>query len=360
MSNKKVLHIIDTLWIGGAQTLIKKIAENEENAYVFVLRKTEPCLDLNTDKIFLSGSSNKLSFNRIVKLKKYIKKYKFDILHCHLPHSWFMGLLMKRLFFKNIKLVLHEHAEIHRKNFFIPVLVNMTSKKSDRYIACSKSVKNELLKKTKISAKKVSVMYNFVNEDIVSKTVKSNNLKLSDLNYPDNYFIVGFAGRLVERKGWRVFLDAAKFLEHKKYIRFIIAGDGPDKKKLLKKMNAEGISKNSIYISYVDNMKDFYERINVMVIPSFWEGNCIVQLETMQKGVPLICSNTFGLKEVAVNKENALMFRKGDAEDLAEKILYVYNYREEALEMAEKSKKNVEKYSYDIFMDKLNKIYDII
>ncbi|MGB9928894.1 MAG: glycosyltransferase [Methanosarcina sp.] len=48
----------------------------------------------------------------IPELRKIISEKKIQILHCHLFESFFMGYLLKKFYFKNIKLIYHKHGRI--------------------------------------------------------------------------------------------------------------------------------------------------------------------------------------------------------------------------------------------------------
>ena len=97
----RILHIIDTLWLGGAQTVVKTLFEKQEekeNIFLFALRKTEPLLSVNHKNVFVFPSSSKYSLNPIRKLIRFIHVHEINILHCHLPRSQFFGYLLKQFF----------------------------------------------------------------------------------------------------------------------------------------------------------------------------------------------------------------------------------------------------------------------
>gem|GEM_PF-5934199 len=75
---------------------------------MYALRKRNINIEINHKNIFYNDSKNKFSFP-ILKLKKFIEKNNIDVLHCHLAKSQIMGYMLKKLFFPNIKLILHEH-----------------------------------------------------------------------------------------------------------------------------------------------------------------------------------------------------------------------------------------------------------
>ena len=75
----RILHIIDTLWIGGAQTVVKSIFEKQKDnkdIFLFALRKREINIEINHSNVFLYQSKAKYSFAPIKELRRIIKESK--------------------------------------------------------------------------------------------------------------------------------------------------------------------------------------------------------------------------------------------------------------------------------------------
>ena len=111
---KKVLHIIDTLWLGWAQTVVKGILEwkNSNQNFLYVLRKTLVIKQIENNNIMICDSTFKFSFSPIFEIKDFIQKNDIQILHCHLARSQVFWYIIKKFFCPKIKLILHEHGEI--------------------------------------------------------------------------------------------------------------------------------------------------------------------------------------------------------------------------------------------------------
>ena len=60
--------------------------------------------------------------------------------------------------------------------------------------------------------------------------------------------------------------------------------------------------------------------MDIIVIPSFWEGLPNILLESMVLGRPVIASRIDGITEVVTNNINALLFNPGDEDELSEAI----------------------------------------
>ncbi len=353
----RILHIIDTLWLGGAQIILKSVFEkktDDDDIFLFSLRKTNPQIKISHKNVKCFNSKYKLSIVRIFSLKKFIKTNNIDVLHCHLSHSQTMGYLMKKLFFSNIKLFFHEHADIYNKGKILPFLTKKYSKKVDVFITCSKASKQKLHEKTKIAHNKIIVLNNFVDIQKFNNDYKDIKIKQES---KIKGFIVGFAGRIVERKGWKELIEAAIILKNNTDIKFLIVGVGPDQNKMIKKIEQHNLNNTVFYKGYMSDMKWFYSMIDCFTLPSYWEGLAMVQLESMALGIPLICSDAPGVNEVPEDKIDSLFVKTKSGKDLANKISVLKNNLELCKSISEKAKNKAVFYSIEKYLINLYNIY---
>src|SRR3989344_3696257 len=111
----KILHLIDSLGLGGAQTVVKGIFENQrknKDIFLYVLRKREINIDVDHPNVKIFNSNKKYSLASIQELRNLIEKEQISIIHCHLFRSQVFGWILKRFYFPNIKLIFHEHGQI--------------------------------------------------------------------------------------------------------------------------------------------------------------------------------------------------------------------------------------------------------
>ncbi|OQA31900.1 MAG: UDP-D-galactose:(glucosyl)lipopolysaccharide-1,6-D-galactosyltransferase [archaeon ADurb.Bin336] len=359
----KVLNIIDSLGLGGAQTVVKGIFEGQQrnkNIFLYALRKNEIITEINHENVFGYKSASKYSVFPLFELKKIIEKEKIDFIHCHLFRSQVFGWLLKKLFFPNIKLIFHEHGKIFKNQFFYNNFIRISKNKTNLFIAVSNSTKKELIENGKITEDNVKVLYNFVDLDKFNRKNITWNIheEKTNLGLKNTDFVVGFAARLVERKGWEDFILASnKLIKKNKNFKFVIVGDGKDKEKMLSKINEFNLSNNIIYLGYSSKMVWFYSLLDCFVIPSQWEPMGLTEIEAQAMNIPVIATNVPALNEIIQDSENGLLFKAKDAMDLSRKIELIYKNKKLREKIIKNGLNNVKKYDLTNYKIELNKLY---
>jgi L-malate glycosyltransferase len=363
MEKNKILHLISNPGLGGAQSLIEGLVKNNSNHFVYSFYYKKESIfnrlsgryfyyDINCSKVF--------SLNILFQLINLIRKNDFKILHLHLLKPLIYSSIIK-IFIPKIKIIYHEHGPIQNEkiNKKYSLIIKILNLFVDEYILISEATKELFLKKTKISKNKIKLIYNYVDinkydKNKVTWDIKKERKKLG-LNKKD--FVVGFAGRLIERKGWKEYLNVAKELKSKN-IKFLIAGNGDDKDEMLEFIKTNDLN-NVIYLGYVDNMPWFYSLLGCFIIPSHWEPMGLVPIEAQLMKIPVISSDTPALNEIIKDNETGLLFEVKDNNDLSEKIITLYSNQRLRNRLIENALKNAKEFNLDQYMKKINKLYGI-
>lgn len=121
---------------------------------------------------------------------------------------------------------------------------------------------------------------------------------------PDGPLRLGFAGRLVDKKGVPVLLQAVKRLREQGVdFTLTVAGDGPAEKPLKRLTRCLCLSERVVFLGEVTDMPNFYRSIDVLVMPSLEEPFGLTSVEAATHGVPVIVSRVDGLVGTIVEGE---------------------------------------------------------
>ena len=139
-------------------------------------------------------------------------------------------------------------------------------------------------------------------------------------------FLIGFAGRFTEEKGFDVLLKAATQLSKKrKDFVLIFAGEtniAYEKTFLRNKALVDGLENKLIFLGLLDDsqLKAFYQLLDLFILPSRSECFALVQAEAMAQKTPVLVSNIAGARDPVRQSNFGLLFESENSHDLAKKI----------------------------------------
>jgi glycosyltransferase involved in cell wall biosynthesis len=137
-----------------------------------------------------------------------------------------------------------------------------------------------------------------------------------------NDLTIGIVGRLAAQKGHRFLFAAARgILEKFPGARFVVIGEGSDRKELESLTQELGIASNVYFAGYRDDMASAYANLDLMVMPSLDEGLPITLLEAMAAKRAVIASAVGAVPEVIEHNRSGWLVKPGDSGELEQSIL---------------------------------------
>lgn len=339
--------------------LREKLLANEVETYVVsypILRRKY----FTPKGIFSYVSHYKKACKNIIDLL-HENKVKIDIIHVN-TMAVLEGIYLKKKL--NAKLYWHVHEIILSPKPVAEVLKHLVGRYSDKIIAVSAAVKNNLNYSNNVSSK-IRVIYNGIDSNKFNPGVDYQYL-LNEWKIPSDSIRVGMIGRVNGWKGQDDFLDAAVPLL-KKYSNlylFIVgsAFEGQEWRveKLKKRIQEETNKNRIIYSEYRSDNAAVENMFNVLVLPSTSPDPLpTVVLEAMGCGKAIVGYRHGGVKEMVVDKWNGLLAIPKSTDDLRQKIDDVIS-NAKYKKMGENSRKRqVQYFSLQTFIDNFQELYDI-
>ena len=157
-------------------------------------------------------------------------------------------------------------------------------------------------------------------------------------------------GRLVARKGYKTLLKSLPhILEKEPNARLCIVGRGHMRKTLLKQAQKLGVS-HAVWIipgMSFEELAQHFRSADLVIYPSFYEGQGLIPLESLASGTPVVTVNQPPLTEM-IDETVGDLFVRGDEKSLAEAVIRALNDRESMTAKAEKGRQRVlSKYTYE-------------
>jgi glycosyltransferase involved in cell wall biosynthesis len=154
--------------------------------------------------------------------------------------------------------------------------------------------------------------------------------------------VVGFAGRLVARKGIEDLLDVAgRMAGTHPDVRFILAGDGNRRAQYEALARAAGADRNTHFAGFVADMGRFYAECDVIVLPSYSEGSSMVVLEAMAMGRAVLASAIPSLRELIEPDVHGVLVPPGDRNALAAALAGLCRDRERRHSLGDAARRRV-------------------
>lgn len=196
------------------------------------------------------------------------------------------------------------------------ILSNVT----DRIVAVSESIKQDILRYDKIEPLKVIVINNGVDTTKFNPEGKFRNIR-REFSISDNEIIIGFIGRFVPAKGLEYLIDAFSLLNRElKNIKLLMVGEGSLLSSLKEKVQENGINEKVIFTGKRYDIPDILSAIDVFVMPSLAEGLPNSLLEAMAMGKPVIATSVGGIPELIKDRLNGFLIPPGNSESLVASI----------------------------------------
>ncbi|QSG05100.1 glycosyltransferase [Halapricum desulfuricans] len=136
---------------------------------------------------------------------------------------------------------------------------------------------------------------------------------------PRDTVTVGTVGRLAAQKNMHAVLDVAASLQNEP-LEFRIAGEGPQRDELEKRIRAESID-NVTLEGFVDSVPHFLSGLDVYFQPSVREGLCVTVVEAMAAGLPVVGSAVGGITETVVPGETGMLEEPSSTDAFVDDIL---------------------------------------
>ncbi len=251
---------------------------------------------------------------------------------------------------RNVSLWIHEPLDVYSimQYWKDDIKKGLNDKNKLKIYAVSSIAKKNFLKK-----------YSFPLIELLSYGIPDEFLPSSVLLNKKLVFCT--VGSILEIKGYDILIDSIEKLESNKseQAEFLFIGTSVDneygnwiEERVKSIKNIHRINKSTR-----KEMMQYYQQIDVLIIPSREETMSIVATEAMMLGKVCIISNTSGMADYVENYSNGLIFSSGNSDELSEKIQWCINNPELLKEMGKSARTVYEKiFSMNVFAKNLEKV----
>ncbi len=157
-----------------------------------------------------------------------------------------------------------------------------------RIVGVSQDISDHLIRVDGVSSQKVATIFNGI--DITGYGWR---------NHQHKHIVIGSAGRFSPVKNYPLMVDIARRVcLASDNVVFRLAGDGPERTLVEKRIDAYGLKDRFLLTGYCADIRNFYQDIDIFINTSSHEGLPMTVLEAMSYGIPVVSFDVGGLKEI--------------------------------------------------------------
>ena len=303
-------------------------------------------------------------FCSFIVLKNLIDKNKIEIIYCRDIFSSFSAILLSKMkkipFVFEVNGILSDEAKIKKQNglyiFLIKIFERFVFRNADALICVTENIKRYI--ESEYNRKNIYCVPNGVNTDLF-KPIK-NAKKFLKLD--ENYFYVGFIGSFKPWQGLNILIKSApEIVKNIPNVKFLLVGDGIEKKKLIKIIEELNLQKYFILTGRIpyEEVPNYINACDVCTIPklSLKSGYSPLKLYEYMACEKSVIASKIGGFEILERNNAGILVDPENPEDLSKAIIKLLKNEELRKEMGKNGRKYVvENHSWKKIAEKIEEI----
>jgi glycosyltransferase involved in cell wall biosynthesis len=316
-----IAHIIDELPPDGAERLLVDVLKYREGPHrysVVCLIAAGPLEDELRQigvPVVVLGRRSRLDWTLVRRLRDWLVREDVRVVHTHLFTADCVGRIAARLagvrcIFSTVHSTNAWKGRLHR-------LVDWTlSRITSRVIACSHEVGEVLVRRDHVPWERVAVITNGIDRARFDRVERADLVR--EFGIPEGVLVMAVIGRLHRAKGHADLLPALEALAVGfGAFRCLFIGDGELRDELMQAVRERGLEDKVIFTGRRDDVPALLKSIDIVVMPSRWEGLPIALLEAMAMSKPVLAAAVGGIPGVVEHGRTGLLVEPGDLRQMA-------------------------------------------
>ncbi|HEU5051307.1 MAG TPA: glycosyltransferase [Gemmatimonadales bacterium] len=251
------------------------------------------------------------------RLAEYLRRERVDIVHCHDIYSNIFGAFWARIAGRRAVIVSRRwwHSARPRKL----TLANRGAYRLAHHVLVnSEAVRRSVEREEGVTAKRITVIPNFVEEDAFATpspaALTSLRQRLGVAGGP----VIGIVARLAAVKDHATLLRAVRLLVPRwPGLRVAVVGSGPEREALGRLAAELGIANAVVFAGAHPNRPNLHHAFDVSVLCSKSEGFPNSVVEAMAAGRPVVATRVGGTPDAVLDEATGLLVPPSDPDALA-------------------------------------------
>ena len=366
---KKILHIVEDLKIGGLEKVLASIVlsldKNRYDVQVLCLSAGGYVADELMEKgiaVRILGKKSYYNPWQVLTLAGLVRCERLQIIHTHGYFASTFGRLAAIL--ANVPVIItHVHSTYYdygRRNLMIERLLSVFT---DCIVCISGAVQKFVVENEHIRVERTRIIYNAIEFQSKGLSIEDKEKKRTLLGISPRDVVVIIVASLTANNGHHVLLNAfEKVHRNHPLLKLIIVGEGPLRMELQKETSASGIESVVIFTGLRKDVHELLGLSDIFVLPSISrEGLGIALVEASAMSLPVIGSDIGGIPEVIENQVNGFLVPPGDVDQLAHAIETLDSDQNLRMRMGQRGRKIYEeKFTLSRMIQQIEALYNYL
>jgi len=324
----KIIRVLHTEWSdgwGGQEIRIinEMIVLREQNIEVFLACRDHSIIKQkaleNNIKVFTLPFRGNADIQTLFGLKKIIKENSIDIVNTHSGKDTWVGGLAAKL--SGVKFIRTRHLS----NSIRSSRANFINELADYIITTGESVRNDMINNNRIKPEIIQSIPTGIDLEIFNPEKYENRKCREQFNIEDNEIAIGIVAVLRRFKRHDLFLKMARTLIDQysdKNFTFLIAGNGPQKKRILDLINELDIVANVKLLGHVEQVPELLSALDVFVLSSdSKEGVPQSVIQALSMNISVVATNSGSTRDL-LNNNSFYLADTNNVDDLVKGVSY--------------------------------------
>jgi glycosyltransferase involved in cell wall biosynthesis len=340
---RKVLHVIYSLYRGGAERVIEtQLLGADRRRFEYLVCSITGGGDMidrmsNAGaRVFLLGKRRRGDMTAVTKLANLIRHEHVDLLHLHTAPGMFWGTLAQIASGTGVPIVRTEHNPYSPQDLpaaFRWVFPRFT-RRASRVICVSGRVRQSFADRFPELAEKFVEVPNGIRLQDYEKLPPRAECRAQFKLLPGAK-LLGTVGRMVPVKNHRLLIEALfRVRQTVPDVHLAIIGEGNLRDSLAAYAADLDLSECVSLVKETQKIDSFYGAIDIFCLSSNSEGMPLTLLEALASGVPVVSTEVGGIPEIIENGKTGYLVPKGSAEEMAKRIVDLLQNPSKAAELA--------------------------
>jgi glycosyltransferase involved in cell wall biosynthesis len=366
---RKVFFLVDSLNVGGTETqaveLALRLPVSEYEIMMGCLRAQGPLLEklrgsaVSVREFHPSGGLDSAAgLYELIRLARYLRREKFDVVHTHDLWSNLMGVPAARL--AGVPAIVSSRRDLAhfdwyqgKRRHWLRRIQNL----SGVVLANATPIRDALISEDGFAPGKLRVIHNGVDTQKFQRAQRDRARFFPDVGNEILVVLVGNMHSDVKGHPWLI-AAAPTVVREFPEVRFVFAGDGESRPTFAAQVAQLGLEGKFKFLGRRSDIPEILASCDLAVLPSRAEGLPNAVLEYMAAGLPTIASRVGGMAELVQDGVTGLLVPAEDADALAGALLQFLRDPERARQIANNGQRfAVENFSFERLIREIDELY---